>query len=184
MVAAAGTSRENQQFRISGLGLGDIDGLDGLIERGTRAVAVPGELDDAVVGLLRIEQGRLGLLLRLLGRRQCQLGHLAHPCFRLGNGSLGLDDARARLLVIKQDQRLPGLDHLPFGDRNGGHHSGDLAADVDPKRRLDMAAGHNRLHQLAPVCRVHDNARSQHQRGAKICSKADASHDHDDGPFH
>ena len=154
VVAPARPIGEDLKLGAADLRAGDVEQLGRVVERHLRRDAGTRELCRPVVGLLCIEERRLRLPQRLLGEWQRQLAYLAQTRICLGQGALALNDGRASLAIIEYDQRVAGLDRLPFRDGNIGDDAGDLAADVDAKGCLDVPARHNALHEIRAHHRI------------------------------
>ncbi len=149
IIAAACARGVDLKFGGAHLGARDVEGLLRVVERLTRGVAVPRKCRGAVECLLRIQEIRLRLCQRFARRRQCQFIELPHPRFRLGDRSLRLHHGRLQLARFQRDQRLALADLLAFLHQHLVDGAGDLASDLGPERRLDMAAGDDRLQQIA-----------------------------------
>ena len=84
--------------------------------------------------------------------------------------ALGLDDGSPRLAIVEHDQRVAGLDRLTFGYGHIRHDAGDLAADVDPEWRFDMAARHDRLDEVGADDRIGTHHGTEQERRAEVAS--------------
>ena len=118
------------------------------------ATPVFGQLCRPVVGRLGVGERCLCLREVLLRGWQGELAQLAHARLGLGHGAFGLDHGGAGLAIVKHDERVAGLDRLSFRDGDVGDDASDLAADIDAKRRLDMAARHDALHEVCAHDRI------------------------------
>jgi hypothetical protein len=88
---------------------------------------------------------------------------------------LCLHDRGFQFARLKRYQGLSLADALAFLHQHLLDRAGNLAADFDPERRLDVARGDDRLHQIAAFDLFDDDRRSQDQ--PRPLPAADAKND-------
>ena len=125
------------------------------------------------IGLLGVEQRCLRLRQRFARRGQRQFVELPHPRLGLGDRALRLHHGRLQLAGFQRDQRLALADPLALLHQHVVDGAGDLAADLDPERRLDMAAGDHRLDQIAAHDLIDDDGGPEDQPRALPAADAE-----------
>jgi hypothetical protein len=183
IVAAVGACGVDLKFSRPHLGSRDIEGLLRVVKCGAGGVSVFGQLRRSIEGLLGIQKVGLGLRLRLARRGQRQFIKLPHPCVGLGNRALRLHHGGFQFARFQRYQRLTLDDPLAFQHQHVIDGAGNLAADLDPERRLDMAAGDHALHQIAAPDLIDHDGRAPYQPRALPRADAERQHNREGEPF-
>ena len=150
MLAAAGQGTGIELLRRIHLRAGQGRGLADLIERGIADETLRKQSLAAAQRGIRVVQIDLGLPQVLLGHRRLDFAQLTQPGNSLQHRQIGLLPGRPLFVGCQFDQQIASLDGLPFKHRYLPDGAGDLRADVDPVRCLDMTAGDHRLNEIAP----------------------------------
>ena len=154
-------------MRGAPLRLAQVESLLRVVERRLADESLAEQVDVAAQLGARVVAIELGLAQRLLGHRCLHLAQLAQPRLRLCDGHVGLRRRCLQLGTLELEQHLPGDDALAFADGDALDVAHDLGADRDTMRRLDVAAGDDRLHEVALHHRRDRNLGSQHEAGTE-----------------
>ena len=168
--------------RSQGAG-GHIERAPGLVQALRRIKALADELLHAAMVALQRPPSRLRLQYGLVGHRSAQAFLLREPAGRLSLHRQRLRQRRSRFGIDQRQQHLPGHDLLAFAHADPIDRARHLGADLDARRRLQPASGHDRFNNRLARDRLdrHRRAAPPRRPGGRQQGQQQAHHDQTPG---